>query len=135
MIFVFVIAALILLAFSLLSPFITATTLGVSIPWRGTGYVIPPRSVCIALATLLCFFATIYSFWMLPFNRTAALWHFWLTSIGIAMFCISFYRAAEPISPTVIWSVLISLAAVLVTQAIFVWNVIQAIAKMPRVHG
>jgi hypothetical protein len=24
---------------------------------------------------MLCFFATIYSLWMLPFNRTLSLWH------------------------------------------------------------
>ena len=88
----FVISALILLGFSLVTPFITTSAMGMSIPWRGVGYVIPPRSMCISLATVLCFYAAIYSFWMLPFNRTMALWHFWLTSVGIAIFWIFFYR-------------------------------------------
>ncbi len=67
----FVIVALILLGFSLISRFISRSGLGISVTWRGTGYVLPPGSISIGLATALCFFATIYSLWMLPFNRTA----------------------------------------------------------------
>src|SRR5207245_1583431 len=89
----FVIVALILLGFSLISRFISRSGLGISVTWRGTGYVLPPGSISVGLATALCFFATIYSLWMLPFNRTATLWHFWLTTIGIGVFWLAFYRA------------------------------------------
>jgi hypothetical protein len=64
----FVIGALVLLGFALVARFINPSGLvGISIPWRGTGYVIPRGTLSIALATLLCFFATIYSLRMLPF--------------------------------------------------------------------
>src|SRR2546426_8252375 len=111
----FVLSTVILLGFALFARFISPSGLGISITWRGTGYVFPPGSICIALATALCFFATIYSLWMLPFNRTATLWHFWLTSIGIPLFWLSFYRAAStlPHSRTAIWTVLVSPAVVL----------------------
>ena len=57
----FVISALILLGFSLVARFISPSGLGISIAWRGSGYVLPPSSICIALATTSCFFASIYA--------------------------------------------------------------------------
>jgi hypothetical protein len=63
----FVIAALILLGFSLIAGFISPSGLGISVPWRGTGYVLPPSAISVGLATALCFYATIYSLRMLPF--------------------------------------------------------------------
>jgi len=58
--------------------------LGVSVAWRGTGYVMPPGAISIAIATALCFCATVYSLWMLPFGRKAVFWHFWLTMIVLS---------------------------------------------------
>ena len=130
----FAITALALLGFAFIARFIGPTGLGISVPWRGTGYVIPPDSISIAMATAFCVCATIYSLWMLPFNRAAMLWHFWLTVTGIAVFWVSFYRAGSDFRP-VIWAVFITPALVLLTQGIFVWNVIQAIIKMPRLHN
>jgi hypothetical protein len=132
----FVIGALVLLGFALVARFINPSPLGISIHWRGNGYVLPPSTISIALATALCFFATIYSLWMLPFSRTAMLWHFWLTSIGIGVFWLAFYRAgsALPNSRTALWVVFVSPAVVLLTQVIFVWNLLQALFKMPRLH-
>ena len=72
----FVIVALILLMFGLVTRFISPAGLGVSVTWHGTGYVLPPSFICIALATMLCFIASVYSLWMLPFNRAATRWHF-----------------------------------------------------------
>jgi len=133
----FVISTVILLGFALFSRFISPSALGISTTWRGTVYVFPPGSICTALATALCLFATIYSFWMLPFNRTATLWHFWLTSIGIAVFLLSFYRATStlPYSRTALWTFFVSPAVVLLAQIIFIWNIIQAIFKTPRLHS
>ena len=62
----FVIDALILLGFALAARFINPSALGIGVKWRGTGYVLPPSTISIALATALCFFATIYSLWMWP---------------------------------------------------------------------
>jgi hypothetical protein len=133
----FVITTILLLLFALFARFISPSDVGISIHWRANAFMFPPGSVCIALATALCFFAAIYSLWMLPFSRTATLLHFWLTSIGIALFWLSFYRAATnlPNSPTALWTFFVSTAVVLLAQVIFVWNVIQAIVKMPRLHS
>jgi hypothetical protein len=133
----FAMEALILLGFALVARFINTPALGISITWRGTGYVLPPGTISIALATALCVFATIYSLWMLPFSRIAMQWHFWVTSIGIVVFLLAFYRAgsALPDSRTAIWVVFVSPAVVLLSQVIFVWNLLQAIFKMPRLHS
>ena len=133
----FVISALLLLVFALSARSISPSVLGITTHWRGMLYVFPPSSICIALATMLCFFATIYSLWMLPFNRTLSLWHFWLTSVGIAVFLSALYLSTAnlPGSRTALWTVLVSPAVVLLVQVLFVWNFIQAILKMPRPHG
>ena len=132
----FVISAMVLLGFTLVARFINPSAVGVSITWRSVGYSLPPSSISVALATALCFFAAIYSLWMLPFNRTAMLWHFWLTTIGIGIFWLSLYRtgSAPADSRTAAWGVFAALAVVLLTQLIFVWNFLQAIFKMPRLQ-
>ena len=129
----FVIVALILLVFALLARFISPSGLGVSITWGGAGYVLPPSFVCIVLATMLCFIASIYSLWMLPFNPTATWWHFSLTTIGIGAFWLAFYRV--PNSRTALWVFFAAPAAILLIQVIFVWNLIQAIYRMPQLHS
>jgi hypothetical protein len=126
-------SALILLAFALLARYMHSSIhiAGISIPWRGTICLLRPSSICVAQATAFCFLATIYSLWMLPFNRTASLWHCWLTVIGVAVFWFSFYRAAstQMNSRTAIWAVFITPAVILLIQIVFVWNVVNAIFK------
>ena len=129
----FAMGALILLVFALVTRFISSSGLGIGIPFRGTGYILPPSTIGIGLATALCFVATIYSLWMLPFNRAASLFHFWLTAFGIGVFWLAFYRA--PNSRTAMWAVFAAPTAVLLTQVIFVWNLTQAILRMPRLHS
>ncbi len=126
----FVMVAVILLVFALIT---RPSGLGVSITWGGTGYVLPPSFICVVLATMLCFIASIYSLWMLPFNRIATWWHFSLTTIGIGVFWLAFYRV--PNSRTAVWAAFAAPAAILLTQATFVWNLIQAIIRMPRPHS
>lgn len=129
----FAMGALILLVFALVTRFISSSGLGIGIPFRGTGYILPPSTIGIGLATALCFVATIYSLWMLPFNRAASLFHFWLTAFGIGVFWLAFYRA--PNSRTAMWAVFAAPTVVLLTQVIFVWNLTQAILRMPRLHS
>jgi len=85
----FVMVAVILLVFALIT---RPSGLGVSITWGGTRYVLPPSFICVVLATMLCFIGSIYSLWMLLFNRIATWWHFSLTTIGIGVFWLAFYR-------------------------------------------
>ena len=129
----FVMVALILLVFVLTARFISSSALGVSITWASTGFILPPSFICIVLATVLCFVASVYSLWMLPFNRIATWLHFSLTTIGIGVFWVAFYRA--PNSRVAVWTVFAAPAAILLTHAIFVWNLIQAIIRMPRLHS
>ena len=82
---------------------------------------------------MLCFIASIYSLWMLPFNSTATWWHFSLTTIGIGVFWLAFYRVRN--SHTAIWAVFAAPVAILLTQLIFLWNLIQAIFRLPRLHS
>jgi hypothetical protein len=116
--------------------------LSMTIHIRDTAYMFPPTSVCVWIATLLCVVASIYSLSMLPLNRTAALWHFWLTSVGLGLFWLSFYRLAlmfshysEGTSPlrglnaAAAWSQLISAALFVVGQLIFLGNLVRAVAK------
>ncbi len=133
----FVVSALILLGFALFARSISPSGAGISIHWRGTLYGFPPSSICIALATMLCFFATIYSLSMLPFSRTLSLCQFWLTSAGIAMFLSAFYLSSAnlPGSRAALWTVLVSPAVVLLVQVLFVWNFVQAILRMHRPHS
>jgi hypothetical protein len=133
----FVISALLLLVFALSAPYISVTVSGIMTHCGRALYIFSPSSICIALATMLCFFATIYSLWMLPFNPTLSLWHFWLTSIGIAVFLSALYLSTENPqgSRTALWAVLVSPVVVLLGQVLFVWNFIQAILKMPQPHS
>ena len=133
----FAVGALILLCFSLFSRSIAPSSAGIATTWRGYICVFPPSSICIALATILCFFATVYSLWMLPFNRTLSLFHFWLTFTAIAVFLSAFYLSTAnlPGSRTALWMVLVSPAIVLAIQLLFVWNFVQAILRMPRPHA
>lgn len=125
-----VIVAVILLVFSLMARFVSPSSLGIGIRWGGKGYVLPPQSISLGLATLLCFFAAVYSLGMPPLNRTATRLHFWLTTVGISVFWLAFCRV--PNSRTAIWVVFSAPAAVLLSQAIFVWNLVQAILRMPQ---
>jgi hypothetical protein len=132
----FATSAIILLCFAFLTRFINPGV-GVSVSWRGNGYFFPPASVCIALATGLCFIASVYSLWMLPFSRSASLLHFWLTSLGIMVFWVAFYRVTPhlPESRTALWTVFASPLLVLFAQFIFLWNVVHAVTKMPRLRS
>ena len=130
----FAISALILVATGLPARFVFAPGLGVSVDWNRTGYVLPPSIVCYAMAAVLCFFAVIYSLWMVPFNRTATLVHFWTTTVGTAAFLVAFNRlGSNPsnIRPT-IWLVFVVPVLVALAQVVFVWNLVQALAKSPR---
>jgi hypothetical protein len=109
----FVIAALMLLVFSLIARFISPSALGISITWRGTGYVLPPGLISIAFATLLL--------------------HFGLTALGILVFLVAFYLAQN--SRAAVRMVFAAPAGVLLVQSIFVWNLLHAVFRAPRLHS
>ena len=109
--------------------------------FRSQGYSFPPESVCVFMATFLCFFAAIYSFYLVPMNQTAALWHFWLTVGGICVFWIGFYWFKALVrgghSPelqganqaaAVVW--VSSFVVISIAQGIFATNLISGIVRL-----
>jgi len=134
----FAIAALVLLVLRELGRTFLTVPSGFAISIRGTGYVFPPESVAIVVATFLCFFAAIYSLSLLPFNVKAGLWHFWITSVGLAFFWICFYLVPVVGSGTsgfgkaAVWGWFVSALIVLLVQVLFVVNLVYSLAHLPR---
>ena len=130
----FAIAAVILLVAGLLGRFLALNQFVVI-----QSYAFSVRSVCICMAAFLCVFAATYSFWILPLNQKAAMWHFWLTSAAIVLFWLGIYfvlagnrqpgdihggKAAMAIA----W--LTSFPLLLVAQGIFLVNVICGLMRL-----
>ena len=135
----FAIVAIVVLVFGLLARFASSNTT-VALRLANSIVMIPVGSICLVLATLLCFCASIYSLWFLPMSPKAAAWHFWMTSTGIVLFWISFFLLATVASgkpmlrratPAAVIGEVVSLILVLVAQSIFVINFASAITKSP----
>jgi heme/copper-type cytochrome/quinol oxidase subunit 1 len=71
-------------------------TSGLDIQLHDTYFVLSPKSVCLAMAAILCVSAAAYS--IFPVNPRGASWHFWLTTIGITAFWICFYFFGRMVS-------------------------------------
>jgi hypothetical protein len=101
-------------------------------------YTFPQDAVALVLATLLCFFAASYSIWVLPFSPRAALWHFWITGVGLAIFWLSFYLPAwvglgrGAMAALLVWFA--SGLVVALAQIIFVVNFAYALTHIPRLN-
>ena len=54
-----------------------------------TYFVLSPSAVFLGMAFSLALFATTY--YVLPASPRAAGWHFWVTTVGLAAFWMSFY--------------------------------------------
>jgi len=135
----FVVAAIGLLVFALLSRFLVPSeVLGVSLGLHRMGYVFSLASVCVFMAAFLCVFAAIYSFWILPMNQKVAMWHFWLTAAGIAIFWFGLYLFfkyrphgelhGRALAVTIGW--LTSLPLLVVAQGIFLVNLISGLRRL-----
>jgi hypothetical protein len=135
----FAIAATALLIFRFVGPVFTSPVF-LDIHFRGTAYAFSPESVYLVMASFLCFYAFAYSLWILPLNRGAGLWHFWLTISAIAVFWVCFYlppwllegksHSGFGYGAVVGWFV--SLLVLLLAQIIFVLNFALAIGKALR---
>jgi hypothetical protein len=113
----------------------------------GGGYIFHPASLSTVIAALLCLVAAIYSVWVFPLNQKAALWHFWVTTLAVAVFWLSFYSFARAVtSPSVSTANLsglrqviavcwiLSIPIVLIAQVIFVVNFVLSISKLRGVE-
>jgi hypothetical protein len=134
----FAASAALLLVFSFLQR-LSASLAGVSIHLHKVVYVFSPGTLCIVMASFLCFFAAVYSIWPLLINAKAATWHYWTTAAGIAIFWVCFYLFAVYFSPgsrpsTFVTSVLLAQAVsvifVLLAQMIFVVNLSLVIVRL-----
>jgi heme/copper-type cytochrome/quinol oxidase subunit 1 len=90
----FAIEAMALLLLSLLSGrFLTS---GLDLQLHATYFVLSPKSVSLVMAAILCMSAAVSS--IFPINPRGANWHFWLTTIGIIAFWVSFYLIGRTVS-------------------------------------
>ncbi len=131
----FAISAAALLAFSFLSRFLPTQNF-VGIHLRSVVYAFSPSTVCLAMASLLCFFAAIYSIWPLPMNYRVGLWHYWITALAIVAFWASFYLfifhplPSSNLAPIALFGQLVSTIVIVLAQAIFVVNLTYAIVRL-----
>jgi hypothetical protein len=142
----FSIAAIALLALSLLSRFL-APGMAISVPLRGTAFLLPPGSVCLVMVAVLCFFAAAYSMWFFRFSQKAALWHFWVTATGIVLFWVLFYLSAyllrqgvpseltlSRLATATLFGAFVSIAVTGLAQVIFVVNLVSGVTKFRRLQ-
>jgi hypothetical protein len=112
---------------------------GVDLYVHGTFFVLSSTSVCFLLATFLCLFAAAYS--VFPINTRATVWHFWLTTIALAVFWVSFcfwaYISREgtvvsrgsSLELAIASIFVVSILVLLISPALFVVNVTLALAR------
>jgi hypothetical protein len=139
----FAISAAVLLGLSFLSR-LSPGQAGISIAVRNVGYVFPPSTVFLAMASFLCFFAAISSRWPLSLNNRAAVWHYWITAAAIAAFWFCFYffafHATRESDLTVrqtaaLLGQFISMMVILLAQTIFVANLAFAVVRFQNFNA
>jgi hypothetical protein len=102
-------------------------------------------TACVLVGSFLCIFAAAYSLWMVPLNRSAGVWHFWLTITAIAtywagIFLLFVKREDLPhgdfhgasLALAIGW--LGSLPLLVVAQGIFFFNLIFALKTIWKVR-
>jgi heme/copper-type cytochrome/quinol oxidase subunit 1 len=135
----FAVGALILLVLGLLAPSLLPN-LNVAVQWHGAGYLFPLRSACVVVATFFCIFSAAYSLWVIHVSERLAMWHFWLTTVGVLVFFLSFWCLARTVptrslnsshlnSVVAVWGQITSIPILLTAQALFLLNFIVALAK------
>ena len=136
----FAISTAALLILSFLSRF-SANQGGISIQLRNVAYVLPPSTVCLIMASLLCFSAAVYSLWPLPMNLKAGTWHFWSTAVAIAAFSACYYLFALRLEPVAgfesykkaaLLGLFSSLILGALAQIVFVVNLMLAVVRLPH---
>ncbi len=68
---------------------------GLSVSLRRTAYGVPNSMLCYGVALFFCFFAVLYSVWMVPWSAQAARWHFAISVLLIGVFCAASFTAAR----------------------------------------
>jgi len=128
----FAIGSAAILLVGLLFPFRS----GVIVHFGRMGYSMSGRATCFIIAAFFCFFAAIYSLWMLPMNATAAGWHFWLTAASVAGFAAFFALLAQSDSGShrTAWILAapaaFSIVGFIIGQAVFAVNLTHAVFKL-----
>ena len=61
-----------------------------TVSWHGAGYVIPNRTLCFGAALSFCFFAFLYSLWIIDWSVRATAWHF-----ALSLLCLGLYSASS----------------------------------------
>src|SRR5260370_31246733 len=135
--FAFAAVAAVLLSLFGRSPFLQVR-LVVRVP--NVFFELPSESVFLLGAVLLVFFAFAYSL-PLPLNLSAANWHFWLTSLSLALFWLSYrLSAGSAVHPSTVSRIeaaalraqSVFIVAVLIVQLVFFVNLVFEIVKFGR---
>jgi len=127
----FAVGAIMLLAAGLISRLAQSPTqFSITIPARGNAYGFSIEAVCLFLAALFAVFAALYSFWLIPMNHVAALWHFWLSAGGAFLFWVGFFAFARTVesghsmAARGLAAYLFGLVLLLAGQGVFVANLL-----------
>lgn len=123
-------AALLLLAGLLPSRLFPFTILSPSVYFRDVAFALPWDAVFFGLAALFCVFACVYVLWS-RLNQSAAMWHFCLSAVAIALYASGFIAfQLKPNLRTIAVGFLGGAAAFLAAQIVFLSNaIISAIHK------
>jgi hypothetical protein len=114
---------------------------GWSLSWAHTGYGFSWHMPCYGLAVLFTLFAFLYSIVYIPFDKTVAQWHFWLSLgcvvlcvLGVVIFSLATRGGTTPklgVAGTAFgMSVIAGIPIFLATQLLFVIQLVRALVKM-----
>jgi hypothetical protein len=134
-----VIASILLLVGGITLPYITANT-GPDVIWGTTSFGFSWQTPLYGIAALFSIFACLYSIPYIPFHKTVAQWHFWL-SLGCVIWCaigaVVFYQALKTVRDGTLGAAGSALALTffasipifLVTQLLFAFEIVRALFK------
>src|SRR5271167_227522 len=127
----FAVGAILLLAAGLISRLVQSPTqFSITIPARGSAY---------GFSALFAVFAALYSFWLIPMNHAAAVWHFWLTAAGTVLFWTFFLAFSRVVgsgktvvAKGVLTAYLLGWMLLLGGQVVFVTNLVATFLRGHR---
>src|SRR5271169_181507 len=136
----FAVGAILLLAAGLISRLAQSPTqFSITIPAHGNAYGFSIEAVCLFLAALSAVFAALYSFWLIPMNHAAAVWHFWLTAAGTVLFWTFFLAFSRVVgsgktvvAKGVLTAYLLGWMLLLGGQVVFVTNLVATFLRGHR---
>jgi hypothetical protein len=115
----------------------------VDVSIHDTYYALFAKTPLFGLAALFGVFAFVYSIWILRISQSAAIWHFWLSIIGVVLFFSEFVVFAVSSPPTsasslsrlqtaAMFGTFLACVVFLAGQLVFVTNLVLALTRAKR---